>query len=72
LVGESRLLELISTDAPLTEVLNKICAGLDVQVDNVVSVVLSSEDNEHSPPCATSGPLPVFTDHENLRNTVQK
>lgn len=48
LVGESRLLELISTNAPLPGVLNKICAALDVQLGNVVSLVLSAEDNEHS------------------------
>ncbi len=48
LVGESRLLQLISTNAPLPEVLNKICAALDVQLGNVVSLVLSAEDNEHS------------------------
>ena len=47
LLGERRLLELISGDAPLTEVLDEICAALDVQVGNVVSVVLSSEDDEH-------------------------
>jgi hypothetical protein len=46
--GESSLLELISTDAPLTEVLNKICDTLDVQLGNAVSVVLSSQDNEHT------------------------
>ncbi len=48
LLGEGRLLELISADVPLPEVLNRICAALDVQVGNVVSVVLSSHDDEHS------------------------
>jgi hypothetical protein len=48
LVGESRLLELISTNAPLAEVLDRICASLDVQVGNVVSMVLCSQDDEHS------------------------
>jgi hypothetical protein len=47
LPGEGRLLELISTDLPLKDVLNDICAVLDVQVGNVVSVVLSTEDDEH-------------------------
>jgi hypothetical protein len=47
LLGERRLLELISGSAPLTEVLDEICAALDVEVGNVVSVVLSSEDDEH-------------------------
>jgi hypothetical protein len=54
LVGESRLLELIS------EVLNKICAALDVQVGNVVCVVLSSEDNEHSQPFRDERPTSGF------------
>ncbi len=45
LLGERHLLELISEDAPLTEVLDEICAALDVEVGNVVSVVLSSEDD---------------------------
>jgi len=48
LLGEGLLLELISTDVPLSEVLNRICAALDVQVGNVVSVVLSSVNDEHS------------------------
>jgi hypothetical protein len=47
LVGESSLLELISTDAPLTEVLNKICTALDVQMGNVVSLVLCADEDEH-------------------------
>ncbi len=48
LIGESRLLDLISSNAPLPEVLNKICAALDTQLGNVVSLILSAEDNEHS------------------------
>jgi hypothetical protein len=47
LPGEGRLLELISTDLPLKDVLNDICAALDVQVGSAVSVVLSTEDDEH-------------------------
>ena len=47
LVGESRLLEMISTGVPLPEVLNNICAALDVQMGNVVSVVLCTEEDEH-------------------------
>jgi hypothetical protein len=47
LAGESSLLDLISTDAPLTEVLNKICAALDVQMGNVVSLVLCADADEH-------------------------
>ena len=48
LIGESLLLELIPTDIPLAEMLNKICSALDVQVGNVISVVLSWEENQHS------------------------
>ncbi len=48
LISESHLLELISTGAPLPEVLSTICAALDVQVGNVVSVVLSLSENQHS------------------------
>jgi len=47
LPGEGRLLELISTDLPFKDVLNDICAALDVQLGNAVSVVLSAEDDEH-------------------------
>jgi hypothetical protein len=60
LVGESRLLELISTDAPLTEVLNKIWPALDVQAGNVACVVMSSEDNEHSQPLRDEWPTSGF------------
>ena len=48
LIGESRILELISTDQPLAKVLNKICSALDLQVGNVVSVVLFRGENRHS------------------------
>jgi GAF domain-containing protein len=48
LVGESLVLELISTGAPLTQVLDKLCIALNVQVGNVVSLVLSTDDAEHS------------------------
>lgn len=48
LLGEARLLELIYGDAPLAEVLDKICGALDAQLGNVVSVVLSCGDDEHA------------------------
>jgi len=48
LVGESRILELISQGAPLQELLSKICSALDFQVGNVVSVALSLEEDAHS------------------------
>jgi len=47
LVGESHVLELISTGAPLTQVLDKLCIALDVQVGNAISLVLFPDDGEH-------------------------
>jgi hypothetical protein len=47
LVGEGHLLELMASDASLPHVLGRICNALDVQVGNVVSLVLFSDDNEH-------------------------
>ncbi|MGB7844766.1 MAG: hypothetical protein WBL63_04065 [Candidatus Acidiferrum sp.] len=46
--GESYLLELISTGAPLGFVLDKIGTAFDLDVGNVVSVVLLADDEEHS------------------------
>ena len=48
LVGERSLLDLISTGVPLAHVLDKICAALDLQMGNVVSLVLLSDDEEHA------------------------
>ena len=48
LVGEGRLLDLISTGAPLAHVLDKICTVLDLQVGNIVSLVLFLDDEEHT------------------------
>ena len=48
LAGEGHLLELISTGAPLPQVLNKVCTALDVQVGNVVSLVLLADDESHT------------------------
>jgi hypothetical protein len=48
LVGERGLLDLISTGVPLVHVLDKICAALDLQMGNVVSLVLLSDDEEHA------------------------
>ena len=47
-MGEGRLLELISTGAPLAQVLNELCTTVDLQVGNVVSVVLFPNDEEHA------------------------
>jgi hypothetical protein len=48
LVGERSLLDLISTGAPLAHVLDMICAAFDLQMGNVVSLVLLSDDEEHT------------------------
>ena len=48
LVGEGDLLELISVGAPLPQILDKVCAALDMQVGNVVSLVLLPNDEEHT------------------------
>jgi hypothetical protein len=48
LVGESGILELISTGAPLQELLDGICSTLDFQVGNVVSMALSLEEDAQS------------------------
>jgi hypothetical protein len=48
LVGERSLLDLISTGAPLAYVLELICAAFDLQIGNVVSVVLHSDDEAHT------------------------
>jgi hypothetical protein len=47
LAQEGHLLELISSGAPLPQVLDQVCAALDVQVGNVVSLVLFPDDEEH-------------------------
>jgi GAF domain-containing protein len=48
LFNEAQLLELIYAATPITQLLNKICNALDVQVGNVVSLVLFPEDEEHT------------------------
>lgn len=48
LADEVQLLEMISAGAPLPEVLDKVCAALDVQMGNVVSLVLLADDGEHT------------------------
>lgn len=48
LAGEGHLLELISSGAPLPQVLNEVCTALDVQVGNVVSLVLLPDDEERT------------------------
>jgi len=46
-LSEGHVLELISTGAALSHVLDKICTAFDVQMGNVVSMVLFLDDNEH-------------------------
>jgi hypothetical protein len=46
LVGERHILELISLGAPIAGILNKLCAAIDCQIGNVVSLVLVPEGEE--------------------------
>jgi hypothetical protein len=44
--GEESILELISMGAPLPGVLNRLCAAIDLQIGNVVSVILPADNQE--------------------------
>jgi hypothetical protein len=44
--GEESILELISQGAPLPGVLNNLCAAIDLQIGNVVSVILPPGEHE--------------------------
>ena len=44
--GEKSILELISMRTPLPAVLNRLCAAIDLQIGNVVSVILPADDQE--------------------------
>jgi hypothetical protein len=55
--GEKDILELISMGAPLSSVLNRLCAAIDLQVGDVVSVILSADDREHDLPTITHNAL---------------
>jgi hypothetical protein len=46
LLGERSILELISTEAPLAEILNNLCTAIDLQLGNIVSVMLLPDDTE--------------------------
>jgi hypothetical protein len=46
LCAEKSILELISMGAPLPGVLNNLCAALDLQIGNVVSVILPADDQD--------------------------
>ncbi len=47
LAGESHILELISLGAPLPGILEKLCAAMDYQIGNVVSLVSVSDREEN-------------------------
>jgi hypothetical protein len=44
--GEKSILELISMGAPLPGVLNKLCSAIDLQIGNVVSVILPTNNQD--------------------------
>jgi hypothetical protein len=46
LYAEKSILELISMGAPLPGVLNNLCAALDLQIGNVISVILPADDQD--------------------------
>jgi hypothetical protein len=46
LQGERNILDLISMEAPLPEILNNVCTAIDLQLGNIVSVVLLPDDTE--------------------------
>jgi hypothetical protein len=47
--GENGILELISMGAPLADILNRLCAAVDLQIGNVVSVILLANAPAHDP-----------------------
>jgi hypothetical protein len=51
--GENCILELISIGAPLPVVLNKLCAAIDLQIANLVSVITMPDDQGHDLPTIT-------------------
>jgi|SRR5277367_1917939 len=55
--GEKRILDLISTGAPLGEVLNDLCTAIDLQIGNIVSVMLLPDDTERDFKTIASGAL---------------
>ncbi len=46
LLGEKNILDLISTGAPLGEILNDLCTAIDLLLGNIVSVMLLPDDTE--------------------------
>jgi hypothetical protein len=47
LVGERKIVELISLGAPLPGILNKLCTAIDIQIGNVVSLVSLPDEQEY-------------------------
>jgi len=47
LIREEQIVELISLGAPLSGILNKLCAAVDIQIGNVVSLVLLPGEQNH-------------------------
>jgi hypothetical protein len=60
LAGERHILELISLGAPLPGILNKLCAAIDVQIGNVVSLVLLP-DGEGNSSCSITRSAAQFS-----------
>jgi GAF domain-containing protein len=54
--GENSILDLISMGTPLPAVLNGLCAAIDLQIGDVVSVILPADDQE--PHTVTNAPGP--------------
>ena len=44
--GEKGILELISMGAPIPGVLNKLCAAISLQIGEVVSVILPTDEHD--------------------------
>jgi hypothetical protein len=47
--GENGILELISIGAPVPDILNRLCAAIDLQIGNVVSVIMLANAPAHDP-----------------------
>jgi hypothetical protein len=54
---ENSILDLISMGEPLPAVLNNLCAAIDLQVGNVITVVSLADEQEHNLQAVTQGAL---------------
>ncbi len=52
-VGERQIVELISLGAPLPGILNRLCAAIDLQIANVVSLISLPDEQESHLCCIT-------------------